>query len=311
MAAPLVVWRFEDGKPGHDRQSAGLLRALEARRPLNIHPIPTASLRLGWWEVLRRRLPPSLAALPAPDLMVGAGHGCERPLLAARRARGGRSVYLMKPSLPLACFDLCFVPQHDGVPAGPRVTLTQGVLNDLQAAPGPRTGAVPILVGGPSKHHGWDEAALLRQIASIVFGSRDRHFVISDSRRTPAATSAKLADFVQQGVRVVSHRAVGPEWLRETLAQAPDAWVTADSVSMLFEALTAGCAVGVLAVPAIRADRIAAIAPQLAREGLVATHEQWLLDGRLPRAVTPLAEAERCADIVCARLLDGQGPGQR
>lgn len=310
MADPIVVWRFEDGKPGHERQSAGLLRALAARRPLSIHAIPTASLRLGWWDVLRRRLPPALAALPAPDLMVGAGHGCERPLLAARRARGGRSVYLMKPSLPLACFDLCIVPQHDGLPAGPRVTLTQGVLNDIEPGPGPREGAVPILIGGPSKHHGWDEAALLRQVASIVFGSRDRRFVISDSRRTPPTTRAKLADFVQQGVSVLSHRAVGPEWLRDTLAQAPDAWVTADSVSMLFEALTAGCAVGVIDVPVIRVDRIAAIAPQLAREGLVAAHAQWLLDGRLPRAATPLAEATRCADLVCA-LLDGAGRTRR
>ena len=302
MDAPLVVWRFLDGKPGHDRQTAGLLGALAARRALVTHVIPVTPLRLSWWAVLRRRLPAALTSLPTPDLLVGAGHGCERPLLAGARSFGAPSVYLMKPSLPLSCFDLCFVPRHDGVAAGPSVELTQGVLNDLVPGNGPRDGPVPILVGGPSKHHGWDEAALLRQIASLVFGSRDRHFVISDSRRTPAATSARLAEFTQRGVAVIGHRDVGPDWLRDTLARAPDAWVTADSVSMLFEALTAGCAVGVLNVPVLREDRIAAVAPQLAREGLVATLEQWLGDGRLPRAAQPLAEAARCAAIVDARF---------
>lgn len=308
MDAPLVVWRFTDGKPGHDRQTAGLLHALAAWRPLAIHTIPVGPLGVSWWGVLRRRLPALLSTLPKPGLLVGAGHGCERTLLAARRACNAPSVYLMKPGLPLACFDLCLVPRHDDVAAGPAVELTQGVLNDLVPGTGPRDGPVPILVGGPSKHHGWDEAALLRQIASLVFGSRERHFVISDSRRTPAATSAQLATFAQRGVSVISHRDVGPDWLRDTLGHAADAWVTADSVSMLFEALTAGCAVGVLEVPVLREDRITSIAPLLVRDGVVASLGQWLAGSRLPRAAQPLAEAARCAAIVDARLLRAAAP---
>ncbi|MGE3773460.1 MAG: ELM1/GtrOC1 family putative glycosyltransferase [Gammaproteobacteria bacterium] len=303
--APLTVWRFHDGKPGHDRQSAGLLAALARRRPLEVIDLDARDCGLAWWHPLLRRLPASLARRPAPALVVGAGRACEWPVVAARRAHRARAVYLMKPNLPPRCFDLCLVPQHDGAKAGPHVEPTQGVLNDILPGTGPRDGPVLVLVGGPSAHHAWDEAALLRQIASLVFGRRERHFALSDSRRTPPSTTAKLAEFAQPGVSVHSHLDTPLAWLREALARAPEAWVTADSVSMLFEALSAGCAVGVIEVPAQRADRINAIAPALAAGGLVGTLPAWLANPRLPRLPQPLAEATRCAELVDRRLLGG------
>jgi hypothetical protein len=83
--------------------------------------------------------------------------------------------------------------------------------------------------------------------------------------------------------------------------QAPVAWVSADSVSMLFEALSAGCAVGVLEVPARRADRITRIAPALLAESRVVSLAQWLTSGAWP-AQPPLMEAARCAARVTAEL---------
>ena len=35
-----VVWRFSDGKPGHDNQSLGLVDALQRRIPIDIYDIP-------------------------------------------------------------------------------------------------------------------------------------------------------------------------------------------------------------------------------------------------------------------------------
>lgn len=303
MVKPIVVWRFRDGKPGHDRQSAGLLGAMATSLPLAVHEVDAPSITRPWWAAICRQLPVALAALPRPQLLVGAGHACEWPMLAAYRCCGGRSVYLMKPTLPCRTFDLCFIPTHDGVSAGPHVVTTQGVLNDIVPDDAPRDGPVPILVGGPSRHHAWDEAAVLRQIASVVFGSRERHFVISDSRRTPPSTSAALADFAQQGVAFVAHRDVATAWLVQTLIRAPAAWVTADSMSMLFEALTAGCAVGVIDVPAARDDRITRIVPALVGEGLVVPLAAWLKAGQLPRPARLLAEARRCASIAIERLL--------
>ena len=83
---PLVVWRFSDGKAGHDNQSRGLTEALAGcGRSKSSHRnalTPIAALlalaggRLTAWP-----------DLPAPDLLVGAGHGTHLSLLAARRRR--------------------------------------------------------------------------------------------------------------------------------------------------------------------------------------------------------------------------------
>ncbi len=298
MSVPLVVWRICDGKPGHDRQTGGLVSALEDEVPLIIHSLPATAAKYAPWLAWRRRFPAG-AALPDPDLVLGAGRACQWPMLAARRARGGRAVYLMNPALPRRCFDLCLVPRHDGVPAGATVELTTGVLNDVRRAAA-RSGRTLVLIGGPSRHHGWDEAALLRQVASIVFGSRERDLVITDSRRTPPGTAAALTQFARPGVRVVSHCDTPPEWLPGELSTAAAVWVTADSVSMIFEAWTAGAALGLIEVPARRDDRISRLAGKLCARGVVTPMAEWLVRGELRRPPV-LAEAERCARLLVRR----------
>lgn len=301
MASELVIWRFRDGKPGHERQTAGLLDALGDHFPLDIHDLPSATQPHAWWSWLRGTWP-ATAHGPAPRLVLGAGSACVWPLLAAARAFKATSVYLMKPQVPVGCFDLCFIPRHDGVGQSRHVILTEGVLNDLAPGAGPKDGAVPLLVGGPSRHHDWDEGGLLRQLAALVLAGKGRPFVIADSRRTPASTSLALRRFSGEGVHFVAHSECGPDWLRDTLARAPMAWVTADSVSMLFEARTAGCAVGVVDVPARRADRISRIAGDLEDRGQVVSLEAWLAGGQVVVLVPPLAEARRCAALLATRL---------
>ena len=300
MKHATVVWRFRDGKAGHERQTAGLLSALAIQRRITTIEINAGEISHAWWAWLRGSWP-GRPGLAVPDLVVGAGRACAWPMLAAARAFGARSVYLMNPSLPRGLFDLCLVPRHDGVPASARVMLTEGVLNDLVPSSAPRTGATLVLVGGPSRHHRWDEGGLLGQIDRLLAALGETSLVITDSRRTPPSTTAQLMQRVGDGVHFVSHASCGPDWLREALLQAPAAWVTADSVSMLFEALSAGCAVGVLEVPAGRADRITRIAPTLLAESRVLSLGQWQATGKWPQH-PPLAEATRCAARVAAEL---------
>ncbi|MDQ2694705.1 MAG: mitochondrial fission ELM1 family protein, partial [Pseudomonadota bacterium] len=111
-AAARVIWRFSDGRPGHDNQSLGLAEALARLMPVQVFtlaPLPPLPALAG---LLTGRAPAALR-LPAPDLILGAGHRTHLSLLAARRSRGGRAVVLMSPSLPLRWFDLCLIPEHD------------------------------------------------------------------------------------------------------------------------------------------------------------------------------------------------------
>ncbi|MFN3595388.1 MAG: ELM1/GtrOC1 family putative glycosyltransferase, partial [Thiobacillaceae bacterium] len=112
----LTLWRLIDGKPGHEKQSLGLAQALQrlaAARwyDVRVHGTAFASVRAALQWALRRF--PAGHGLPAPDLILAAGHATHLPALAARRAYGGRIVVLMRPSLPLALFDLCLIPAHD------------------------------------------------------------------------------------------------------------------------------------------------------------------------------------------------------
>ena len=281
-----VVWRFCDGKAGHERQTAGLLQALEVLRPLDVFPVTQA-----------KRLPST-----RPALAVGAGSGCAWRLLPRPALRGALRVYLMRPPLPAWLFDLCLIPRHDGAVERAGVIITEGVLNDLVPAPGPRGGPLLVLVGGPSKHHRWDERALLHQVTAVLADAAGTPVVVADSRRTPGPTRAALQALAGPGVVVVRHEDVPASWLPTTLARAPAVWVSADSVSMLFEALTAGCKVGVLEVPALREDRISRIAHSLAERGLATTFAEWRRRGALLPPREPLAEATRCAALVDAAL---------
>ena len=164
---PIILWRFSDGRAGHDTQSRGLTAALSSLADCRVFEIPT-NLRAGLWAgLLLRRFDPG-QDLPDPDLIIGAGHRTHLPMLRARRARGGRIVVLMRPSLPLSWFDLCLVPAHDRITAGDNVWLTRGALNSIirSETKDPRSGV--ILIGGPSKHYLWDEPELLAQIGRVA-----------------------------------------------------------------------------------------------------------------------------------------------
>jgi len=298
---PLVIWRLLDGKPGHENQSLGLANALAARCPVTVHELPVRRGWHAWLELLTGRCAAG-TRLPAPDLLIGAGHATHVPLLACRRARGGRTVVLMRPGLPRCWFDLCLIPEHDGVCAGPGVLPTRGVLNPLRPADkDPDAGL--ILVGGPSAHYHWDEAALCRQVQAIV--SRDsRRWTVATSRRTPAATEKALAGLAGDNLVVVPSRDTAPGWLAGKLGPAAVAWVTEDSVSMLYEALTAGAACGVLPVPVRRAGRVRAGLQGLLADGTVCAFDDWQRGRALQPPATPFDEAARCARWICTRWFD-------
>lgn len=294
---PLRVWRFGDGKPGHDSQSRGLLAALQRRVPLQVREVP-----VPWpWRSLLGRLPLPPDA-PPPDLLLGAGHASHRPLLQARRRHGGRAVVLMRPSLPAAWFDLCLVPEHDGAQPSAHVLPTRGVLNAVQAVAGPRDGSGLLLVGGPSRHHAWDGDDLLAQVAAVVDAEPDRPWTLTTSRRTPAAFVDRVRALQRAQLEVLPVGETAPGWLAGRVARAEVAWVSEDSVSMIFEALTGGARVGLLALPPLGGTgRVLRGLDSLLQAGWVATYAQWLQHGTLPPARAGFNEAERCADLLLER----------
>lgn len=303
----VVVWRICDGKPGHEHQSQGLLQALGRLIPVQPHDLEARSNLSAIGDLVFKRFPPA-RSLPDPDLIVGAGHATHLSLLAARRARGGRTVVLMRPSLPLACFDLCIIPKHDGVGARPNVISTQGVLNEIQNSARPRQDQGLCLIGGTSTHYHWNEETVLAQVQAVLAACPRLRWQLTDSRRTPATTARALARLGAGQACVVAHAITDRAWLTEALAAAQAIWVTEDSVSMVYEALSSGAAVGLLRLPRRGANRITAGIDALLGAGLITAYEAWARGAPLRVPTPPLAEAARCAQVIIERWGLGSPP---
>ncbi len=298
MSRPLIIWLIGDGKPGHENQSLGLAEALGRLMPCQIHRISIAG-ESGLIGRIRRACAES-AAFPAPDLILAAGHATHPALLWLAHKRRAKSIVLMKPSLPLSWFDLCISPAHD-FPNGckrPNLILTRGALNRVTPGTGEKSGKL-ILLGGPSKTHGWDSQAMLDMLSMAT----DRGgWELTDSRRTPEGFLDQVREKLP-GITAISHTETPPGWVPEKLRMAKEVWVTEDSVSMIYEALTSGARVGLLPVPRItKNSRVLRGIDGLLADGYLTSFQDWLKTQRLDTAPAPLREADRCAFELAERI---------
>lgn len=296
---------LSDGRPGHENQSVGLALALERRCGATQELVkldPQAPL----WTRMRAASATGVVqgedARATPDLVIATGHRTHLPLWWAARRLGARSIVIMRPSLPAFCFDLVIAPRHDFPSAavdGPRRLLTHGALNRVPEDLPPKEARGLVLLGGPSRHHGWDGARLAGMIAQVLSTRPDLAWVVADSRRTPAGYLAELQPPPGLRVEKVGHAGTAPGWLAGELARASVVWVTADSVSMAHEAVTAGACTGVLPVPA--AGGGGGGRPARAVAGLIAAGLVAEFPGTPPRPSRPFNEAGRCAEWILAR----------
>ncbi|HQT31475.1 MAG TPA: mitochondrial fission ELM1 family protein [Thiobacillus sp.] len=288
----LIVWLITDGKPGHENQSRGLAEALGRLHPAQVFTLPAQSRGRALLAWLTRSMR-GVDVLPTPNLIIGAGHATHLTLLAARRACGGRAVVLMKPSLPRRWFDLCILPQHDGVAADAHTLVTEGALNRIRpsSARNPEHGL--ILIGGVSSHFEWDSDAIQVQIKSILARTPGIHWTLTTSRRTPTDFLSMLP--AHPRLTVVPHTATPPDWLPDQFAHSGTVWVTPDSASMVYEALSAGADVGVFDLPVNPRSRIGWAISRLADAHRITRFASWCAHEQLNPNTQPLAEADRCA----------------
>ncbi|MCW8889089.1 MAG: mitochondrial fission ELM1 family protein, partial [Sedimenticola sp.] len=153
-----------------------------------------------------------------------------------------------------------------------------------------------ILLGGLSPHYQWDDEAVLEQVASIVKTCPEGRFVLSDSRRTPIGLMEKLASRRLANLALVPHQQTAPGWVQQQLGLSHSVWVSEDSVSMVYEAITSGAAVGLISLPVSHSGRISKGIKQLIEEAWLTPYAQWKKTGVLTHPPGAFNEASRCAD---------------
>ncbi len=304
----MVIYIISDGKKGHLSQTRGLAEALLVRarnfRPNMQHSCHEVSISgMSWLRKLFYK--GKELNLPRPHLILCAGHSTHLAALSLARHLRCLCMVCMRPSLPARLFDLCIMPRHDvpegGVPCS-NVFLTNGAINCIKPQPEVEKKNTLILIGGPSKGFKWEAEHVLTQLKAIALKST-RPIVLTTSRRTPA-------DFVDDvtsacpNIRVEPVDQTGPTWVADNLASAAEVWVTQDSVSMVYEALSSGAPVGIIEMlrkgdpHKDKLSRVERGLNMLVADGGANCFTEWAKTNTLHQPASVLDEAGRTADYI-------------
>ncbi|KAA1171631.1 hypothetical protein FWJ25_15880 [Marinobacter salinexigens] len=300
-----VVWLLTDNKPGHRNQLKGLGNRLRVLTGASLHWVEIPARKVPLWRVILARPPKQSENLPNPDLIIAAGTGTHRLLLALRKSRNAKTMVIMKPGFPVRWVNAAAIPSHDHPASSPRILTTQGVINTV--TPLARVTNKPealILIGGPSPHFEWDSDSIFSQTQKLIMDYPQWRWTISGSRRTPDDLLTRLEELANLKVTVVDHRRTHESWLNHQLPASRAVWVTPDSMSMVCEAVTSGIPTGLLELPAKTGSRVAEGIMHLVKEGLaspVSDHEA-VMSGR-HTLEHGLWEADRAARWVISRRL--------
>jgi hypothetical protein len=283
------VWVLSADKPGDDAQATLLADAVG-------------------WPYAVKRLGDSLAP-PWPDLVIASGRLTEGAArrIAARSARAVRLVQVGRPHGPLARLDLVVAPPQYELPEHPRVVqlalplqrVSRAALASAAAGWTPPDGQplprpwLAVLVGGAARPYVLDARAArdLGVRVSAAARAAGGSLLVTTSRRTlPAATDALAASL---SAPAVMHRwspgAPANPYLA-FLGVADRIVVTADSASMLADAVSTGKPVEIFALPT-RRGRLRNVARRLAWGGVMPDSLATRLGIRPPRDLARLHHA--------------------
>ncbi|PCM42796.1 mitochondrial fission ELM1 family protein [Marinobacter sp. ANT_B65] len=303
-AAP-IIWLLTDNKPGHRNQLRGLGNRLRVKAGASLFWINADDVGVPLWRALLAIPPPLDKALPHPDLIIAAGTGTHRLLLALRRLRNTKTLIIMKPGFPRTWVDGAIIPAHDGVAQNKDTLVTEGVINTV--TPLARITDKPealLLLGGPSPHFDWDDDVVFGQITHLIGKYTQWRWTISGSRRTPELLRARLDELVGPRITVADPDSTHEDWLSHQVAASRAIWVTPDSMSMVCEAATSGVPTGLFQLSEHPDSRVASGVQRLVEAGYVArwSDHATVMGGKTGQE-KPLWEADRAAQWVIQRWL--------
>lgn len=307
-SSSLVIWRFTDGRAGHDSQSRGLIEAMMELASVEVHDIQVNPKGLERWNPFGKWRS-VLKSLPRPDWLIGAGHSTHLPMAVSRWLYGGRSVVIMKPSLPVNWFNWAIIPEHDLPGSIPNVIPVRGALNRIRPVKNKPDHQGLILIGGPSKHTSWDSSNLVDQLLFILKKSPEVSWELTTSRRTPSDflddfNKRMEAEFANEkpSINIFPVEKTDRDWVVQRMRSATQIWVTEESISMIYESLTSGAGVGLLNLPPrsqIELSPALKGVAKLAAKGELIYFNDWKNQPvSLPPPQEPFHESERCARLL-------------
>ena len=307
----LRIAAFTDGRPGHFKQTQGVLNALGHLSPIEVDYLEVTHnslfkdllLLLGLLLPWVKYCPYDLERI---DLIIGTGRRTHLYMLLCKKKYRVPVVTCMSPSFIFRkFFDLCFTPQHDNIKLCENIFPTVGPPNCSVAGSEHNPYAGLILVGGTdSNSHVWSDKDLGDFIEELVTKEKNINWTISSSPRTPESCTQLITQLAAKYSNCNFFRFEDTEqgWIEKEYAANKYVWVTADSMSMVYEALSAGCNVGLLPVEWKKKDsKFARSEILLIENDVVMAYSKWRQGQAVWKSVAPLNESQRCAEEIVKR----------
>lgn len=307
----LRVAAFFDGRAGHEKQTQGILTRLEKLIDLEVVNVtvrkPPIMLQiLDWIKYLTFDISNSKNTLAGCDLLIGTGTHTHLPMLQVKKKLKTPVLVCMTPSsLLLKKFDLIFSPQHDNAGSENNVFTTIGPPSCCIDFGRHDSSGVLILIGGTdSKSHVWNSQKLMADVRNLVDHDLTKLYTISSSPRTPEETTAQLSAFADEknNVEFFDFNDTPNGWVEKEYNRNKYVWVTGDSISMVYEALSSGCQVGIIPVKWNKADSKFSLSENyLTSEGHVVLLKTYLKKTSYQKHSAIFDEAQRCAEEIVRR----------
>lgn len=304
----LCIVALLDGRPGHEKQTKGIIQALQ-----NFVPVETREIRVSPdtpLTLLRQLLLLYLSGngvshprVAAADLLIGTGRRTHLPLLLFKQRYKLPAVTCMAPASFLRhSFDLCFVPEHDGLNQKENIVFTTGAPNcSLNKGRHDSSRGLIVLGGVDVKSHHWDSGAIAEMVLQIVQKQADKIWTIASSPRTPRETSRLMTELAhgRPNISFFDFKDTEPGWIERQYDENSTVWVTSDSISMIYEALSAGCKVGILPMQwKKQTSKFKKNEEILLKKKLVVSYSSWLKGETAWQKNFNLNEAQRCAERI-------------
>ncbi len=267
----LKVLVLKDGRPGHWRQSLAVVEYIKkafSDKEVSVEEADLSGIEgdilarslfvlasvlpvgLGWWLVrwaLKEKAGQVLKRYA--DVVVSAGSSLAGLNIFLRRLNQSRSIVVMDPGWGMRRADLLIVPEHDGLKRK-RVVSVPGAVAFFDKERAERDAErlsvpwarVAVFIGGPIG--GYDfESARIRGLL-IALREMGKDVLVTTSRRTPnwVEDEVERGDW---GYKVIANKHNPEGVVGAMMVRADKILVTADSISMVSEALASGKQVGV------------------------------------------------------------------
>jgi len=305
---PLKIKAFIDGRPGHEKQTQGILKWLKVLTEIKVEFVdiePTLKTDIASWLAFTKTHLLSRANKNNIDIAIGTGRHTHIPLLNYGRKFGAKTITCMSPSpLLINFFDLCLVPDHDKVKNKANIIKTTGPPNLSSNLGKHNKNEGLILLGGICSKHRWYSSEITAMVKSIINCEKTTNWTISSSPRTPEDIIAQTIDYTKNttNCQFYSYQDTPDGWLEQQYNKCQTVWVTSDSISMVYEAITAGCQVGILPVTRKnKNDKFNLSEQNLIYAKLATRYQDWLRGKYFVNNDTNLNEAERCARIILTK----------